>query len=373
MTVDTVDKGSTPILGSPNRFKLAIFASNMHGGANLTFADGPPKVEWSEQRDIAIAADRAGFEALIPVARWKGMSRDDYKEGHRSFETFTWAAGLAAVTERIQVFATFHVPTTHPVRAAKEVATVDHIAGGRFGLNVVAGWNRVEFEMFGIDQREHDERYQVADEWMTFLRRIWAEDDPFDFKGAYFDSTRVISQPKPLQQPEPVVMGAGFSPAGREFAAKHADINFVILPDMQSTAATVSTLKSYARDRYDRDLRVFGAAHIVCRDTEAEARAWFDHAVYERGDWDAANTSLDLLIPNSQSADFDREGMGAAAIAGFFALPLIGTPEQVVDGMCQMADAGLDGVAVSWIDYSDGITQYAEQLHPLMVSAGLRA
>ncbi len=366
------DKARSPILGSPDPFMLGIFAANIAGGATLTSADGPPRVTWPESVRIAQAADRAGFEALIPVARWKGMGRDDVAEGHRSFETFTWAAGLAAVTERIQLFATLHVPTTHPVAAAKMVTTVDHIAGGRFGLNVVAGWNRVEFEMFGLDQREHDERYAVADEWMRFVRRAWTEDKPFDVDGRYYAARTVISQPKPVSTPEPVVMSAGASPAGRAFAAEHADINFVILPDTDATARTVSSLKADARERTGRAIRVFGAAHVVCRDTEAEARAWFDHAVHEQGDWDAAATALDLLIPNSRSADFDREGMGAAAIAGFFAIPLVGTPEQVVAGLRDMADAGLDGVAISWIDYEDGIARYARDLHPLMVEAGLR-
>ncbi len=96
------------------------------------------------------------------------------RDAHRSFESFTWAAGIAAATERIQVFATFHIPVTHPVSAAKQIATVDHIAGGRFAVNVVAGWNEDEFRMFGLEQREHDDRYAVADEWMTFLNRIWA-------------------------------------------------------------------------------------------------------------------------------------------------------------------------------------------------------
>ena len=72
---------------------------------------------------------------------------------HRNFETFTWAAGLAASTDEIGVFATFHVPTVHPVRAAKEVVTIDHISGGRFGLNIVAGWNEREIAMFGKPQK----------------------------------------------------------------------------------------------------------------------------------------------------------------------------------------------------------------------------
>ena len=366
------DKRTCPLLGGDNRFKLAVFSANMAGGANLTFADDAPKVNWAESRRIVQAADAAGIEAMIPVSRWKGMGDDHRPEGHRSFEAMAWAAGVAAVTERIQVFATVHVPTAHPVRIAKECATVDHISDGRFGLNVVAGWNEVEFRMFGIEQREHDDRYAVADEWMTLTERIWDTDGPFDFKGRFFTSQAIVSQPKPVQSPGPVVMGAGFSPAGRDFAAKHADINFAILPGMEGARELVAQVKREARERYDRDVLVFGAGHIVCKETEAEAKAFFDHCVHEKGDWEAADTALRLLIPNSQSADFDRDGMAAKAIAGFFALPLVGTPEQVVAGMQEMADAGLDGMAVSWFDYEEGVAQFADALQPLMVSAGLR-
>merc|ERR1711965_219420 len=91
---------------------------------------------------------------------------------HRNFETFTWAAGLAAKTEKIGVFATFHVPTVHPVRAAKEVATIDHISGGRFGLNIVAGWNEREIAMFGVPQKDHDIRYDVADDWISLCKEL---------------------------------------------------------------------------------------------------------------------------------------------------------------------------------------------------------
>ena len=132
---------------------------------------------------IARAAEAAGLEALIPVARWRGMGAPSRREAHRSFESFTWAAGIAAVTERIQVFATFHIPVTHPVSAAKQIATVDHISSGRFAVNLVAGWNEDEFAMFGIEQREHDDRYAVADEWMSFLKQIWNAEGEFDFDG----------------------------------------------------------------------------------------------------------------------------------------------------------------------------------------------
>jgi dimethylsulfone monooxygenase len=149
-----------PIASSPNRLKLGVFGLNVSGGCAMTSAADTLKIEWQESVRIARAAEAAGIEALVPVARWRGFGGAT-NFNHRSFETLTWAAGLAAATERIGIFATVHTPTVHPVRAAKEIATIDHISGGRFALNIVAGWNEPEIRMFGVSQREHDQRYAL--------------------------------------------------------------------------------------------------------------------------------------------------------------------------------------------------------------------
>src|SRR5579863_3825101 len=177
------DRARNPVIASPNRLKLAVFGLNVSSGCAMTSAAGTLRIEWCESIRLAQAAEAAGFEAIIPVARWRGFGGAT-NFNHRSFETMTWAAGLAAATARIGIFATVHVPTVHPVRAAKEIATIDHISGGRFALNIVAGWNEPEIRMFGVSQREHDQRYAYADEFTTLLKRLWTEND-FDFAGNF--------------------------------------------------------------------------------------------------------------------------------------------------------------------------------------------
>jgi alkanesulfonate monooxygenase SsuD/methylene tetrahydromethanopterin reductase-like flavin-dependent oxidoreductase (luciferase family) len=279
---------------------------------------------------------------------------------------------VAAVTERIGVFATFHVPVYHPVAAAKQIATVDHVSGGRFGLNIVAGWNSDEFAMFGVEQRAHDDRYAVADEWVRFLQQIFAADEEFDFEGEFFRGRNVLSEPKPVQWPSPVVMNAGGSPSGRGFAAKHADVSFALLPNAGAAAASVAAVRTLAAEQ-GRELSVYAAGHIVCAATDAEARAEHRRQVEVYGDMAAAANAIRLLIPNSQSADFDHESMQAAAVAGFFALPLVGSPETVVRQMQDLSEAGVDGIALSWLDYEHGIAQYADVLRPALEEAGLRS
>ena len=128
----------------------------------------------------------------------------------------TWAAGIAAKTNQIGVLATVHAPLVHPVTAAKQAATIDHIADGRFALNLVCGWNRPEFEMFGVELNDHARRYEYAAEWLTFVRKLWNAEEEFNFDGEFFQGRNIWSQPKPVQANVPV-MNAGALPPARRF------------------------------------------------------------------------------------------------------------------------------------------------------------
>ncbi len=365
-------RATNPLLSSTNKLKLGVFGVNVSGGCSMTDMPETIKVEWDESVAIAQAAERAGIEAVIPVARWKGMG-GKVNFNHRNFDPFTWAAGLSAVTSKIGIFATFHVPTVHPVRAAKEVATIDQISGGRFCLNLVAGWNDKEIGMFGAPQLPHDERYDVADEWISLCKELWTRDEEFDFEGRYFRSPGAYSSPHPVQAPHPVLMSAGNSERGQHFAAKHTDLNFVVAPDIETAGAIAKNVKTLARETYGRDIQVFGQGYIVCRDTEDEALAYRDHYVNDVGDWEGVGNLLDVLVPNSQSALGDGwRSMAANLIAGYGALPLVGTPEQVVAGMKSFSDAGLDGITISWVDYRAGLEQFDRVLRPMLIDAGLR-
>jgi alkanesulfonate monooxygenase SsuD/methylene tetrahydromethanopterin reductase-like flavin-dependent oxidoreductase (luciferase family) len=369
-----VDKLSTPVLSDENALKLAIFATNLRGGATLADVPGNLQGTWEETLGLARRADRMGLDAVIPIARWRGYGGRS-NLGDRSFETFTWATGLLAHTRRIQVFSTFHVPVGHPVLAAKMGATADHVSGGRWGLNIVAGWFTAELAMFGVTQREHDERYAVADEWAELLERLWTESQEFDFRGRFFDVPAAVSEPKPLQKPYPVIMNAGTSPAGRAFAARHSDLIFAGLTSLDTAAQQIAEIKRQAVEQHSREIRVFGRGHIVCRESEREARIAFDRIHKELGDRAAALATTRVNMANSQSTDFDSMSLQRALdgmIAGFWALPLVGTPEQIADKLAGLHRSGLDGIALSWPDYDQGLSQLEDEILPLLVQAGLR-
>jgi dimethylsulfone monooxygenase len=367
------DKHRTPVLNAEHRLKLGIFGINLRGGVTLADVEGNVQGTWDENVRLARWADRLGLDVIVPIARWRGYG-GAANLGDRSFETFTWATGLMAATERIQVFATMHVPLGHPVMVAKMAATADHVSGGRFGLNIVAGWHTEELAMFGLGQREHDERYAVADEWTRVLKQLWTTDGEADFHGRYYDVPAGFSEPKPLQEPYPVVMNAGTSPAGRAFAARHSDLIFAGLTRLDTAARQIAEIKALAREA-GREIRVFGRGHIVCDDTDAAAEARFASIHREHADIAGARNVVRINVPNSQSADWETlemqrivEGM----VAGFWALPLVGTPDRICRTILDLHAAGMDGLALSWPDFDEGLGQLEETILPRLVEAGLR-
>lgn len=361
-------------LYNDNKMKIGIIAMNCSHGSTITTAENTWDMTWPETKEVVQMADQAGFEVLLPVARWKGYGGET-NFNNRTFETFNWAAAVSAITNYSCIFSTAHVPLVHPVAAAKQCATIDHISGGRFAFNVVCGWFKNEFEMFGAEWNEHEVRYEYATEWLEFVRRIWTTDGEFDFDGRWFQSKAVWSEPKPIQKPMPPVMNAGGSPAGQKFAATQADMNFVILKerDIEGGKAQMKNLKTMAAEA-GREIEVWIHAYIVCRDTEKEARDYAEHYIVEKGDYVAVNNLLEIFdmqsetLPSEVLDQFRRHFIG-----GHGGYPLIGTPEQIVDSMGDLIEMDVDGILLSWVDYKTECKQWIDKVIPLMEQAGQRA
>ena len=135
-----------------------------------------------------------------------------------NLESFTLMAGLAAVTERITLYASSAVLTLHPVLAARMAVTIDSIAPGRFGINIVTGWQEREFAQMGLwpGEAHYNRRYQYAAEYVQVMRELWA-DGVSNFQGDYFqlDDCRLLPRPRGTIG----VVCVGQSDTGIEFCA----------------------------------------------------------------------------------------------------------------------------------------------------------
>jgi alkanesulfonate monooxygenase SsuD/methylene tetrahydromethanopterin reductase-like flavin-dependent oxidoreductase (luciferase family) len=368
-------RAATNPLYSANRLKLGVFGLNVGKGCAMTTVPEALALDWPRNLALAQKADAAGFEALIPVGRYLGMGGPSNFNGD-SYEVFCWAAGMAQGTRRSTVMATSNTLLMHPLVGAKQIATIDHISGGRFAMNVICGWYEKEIEMFGAAQMAHDDRYERADEWVRIVKRLWTADAPFDFDGRYYQLKQAVSTPQPLQKPFPPLMNAGGSPRGQHFSAKNCDIVFVLLNphDLDDSRARIDSVRNLARDEYGRDIQVWTYGYSVQRDTQKDADDYLRHCVVEHGDDEAATNLLTSFGMNS--ATFTRDQLDEFAFhfkAGYGGYPLVGTPETIVDTLQGLSAIGLDGMAFSWIDYEDGLARFVAQAMPLMAQAGLHA
>lgn len=365
---------STNPIFRANRLKLGVMAFNCSNGSTVTTAPEAWPMTWSDNVALAQMADRAGFEALLPVGRWKGYGGPS-NFNNRTFESFTWAAGIGALTKQIAVLSTIHAPLVHPVMAAKQAATIDHITQGRFVLNLVCGWFRNEFEMFGAEWREHDVRYEYAAEWLDVCRRLWFERTPFEFQGTYFQGKELWSEPKPIQGANLPVMNAGSSDIGQRFSAENCDMNFVMLRqrDEANDQEQIAKLKRLA-NAAGRKSGCWIHGYAVVRSTQEEAEAALNRYVIEYGDEEAVNNMLSIF--GMESGTLAPDVMDAFKFhfkAGHGGYPLVGTPKKVVDDMVRLSEMGVDGILLSWLDYLGECKQWIEEVLPLMEAAGLRS
>jgi FMNH2-dependent dimethyl sulfone monooxygenase len=356
-------------LKGPNRFKLGVFSMNADGGLALTTVPERWRASWADNLAAAAIADQAGLEFLLPIARWKGFGGATRAREH-SFETFTWAAGLAAATRQIALFMTVHVPLVHPLQAAKALATVDHISGGRTGLNIVCGWNPDEFAMFG--QPVDDRGYDRAREWLEIIERAYAAEEPFDFDGAYYRLKGVVSRPRSLQMPRPVTMNAAFGPPGRAFAAEHCDFLFSTFSEIPDGRGHVVDMAERSA-AVGREVGVYTVCHVVCRETQAEADTYYRRYALDEADQGAVDRHMAGKKAHANSHDpvaFERHRQRFAGGAGTY--PLVGTPERIVEDLVRIADQGYAGAALSFVNYTAELPYFCDRVLPLMRQAGLR-
>lgn len=287
-------------LFSQRKLKLGTFSTNLEHGCAMTDVEGVLRISWDATLRLAQLADEMEFEAIVPVGRWKGFGgKVDFNGA--GFESFTWAAGIGASVDYPAIFSTSHITTIHPLMAAKQATTIDHITGGRFVLNLVTGWNPPEMEMFGGTMAEHDTRYQIAEEWLHVVKRLWTEEEPFDHQGEFYQLKQGVVRPRPLQRPHPPVMCAGGSPTGHRFAARHCDVAFINInpDDLAETRGRVESLRRLAREEFSRELQIWVNCYVVVRDSEKEAREFLHYYIDERGDWEGAANLVATLGVNS--------------------------------------------------------------------------
>lgn len=360
--------------------ELGIFAPSIsgatHGRLGCPFIVS--KVEtrtdwrWEYNCELAQLADDYGFSMYFIGGRFRGHGESRF-HGYQ-LEAFTLAASLASVTRRIQLVSTIHTGLWHPGIMAKLGATVDQVSHGRWMINIVSGWVKDEYDMFGVPWLEHEARYEMSREFVTILKGLWTQ-ERFDFHGKHFHIEDGYLQPKPIRQPHCPIVNAGTSPVAKRMTAELCDWYFSSSFSVEQLRAEVAEVKQMAA-ALGRTVRVVTYAFVLCRGTDAQAQAEAQD-IRANGDYDAARVFAErMILQTIGTREVITGGKPALTqemldmlILGLGARPLIGSPEQVAAGLQTLADVGADAVLLGFPHYIDDLRFFQQTVTPLLRQA----
>ncbi len=372
------DQFSSPHLDAAmrNRLMLGLFLPLQSGAWSPSTAPRGTSWTFDYNAQCALKAESLGFDLVFGLAQWmgKGGYGGEMKFREQATDPLLVTAGLAAITKSLLLISTVHVLYGwHPLHLAKFGATIDSMSGGRWGLNVVTGYKPSEFEMFGLPTIEHDRRYTMADEFTTILKRLWQEDEELTVDGQFWQTKNAFVSPKPVNG-RCLLVNAASSGAGLEYATRHSDLIFITSPagaDLDKACAALpahnARIKALATQK-GREIRTIINPHVICRETEAEARAQYQ-MILDHQDVVAADNFYATFAGGDQSS-WKGNTRDQWVIGGN--VHIVGTPEQVVDAFARLADAGCDGIQVNFYDFLPDLEIFGDRVLPLMHEAGLR-
>ena len=177
-------------------------------------------------RQVVQKAEAFGFDFALSMIKLHGFGGKTEFWDH-GLESFTLMAGLASVTSRIRLYASTAVLTIPPAIVARMTSTIADISGGRFGVNIVSGWHKIEYSQMGLWPGDHHfaKRYDYSTEYVRILRDLW-ETGQSDLQGEYFQMDACKLSPRPASPVK--LVSAGQSDRGMEFAAQFCDFNFAL-------------------------------------------------------------------------------------------------------------------------------------------------
>ena len=318
-------------------------------------------------RAVTLAAEKYGFEFALSMIKLRGFGGPSEYWDH-NLESFTLMAGLASITTRIKLFASAAVLTIPPAVLARMAVTIDAIAPGRFGVNIVSGWQKAEYEQMGIWPGEvhFARRYDYCAEYVQVMRDVWAS-GVSNHQGDFFKMTDCRVSPRPAQGIE--IIAAGQSNRGMQFASEYADFNFISaggINDVIQVRPHTGRLQA-ANAAAGRECRAMLLLMIIADETDEAAMAKWDHYI--------AGTDIEALNWRDSQAAADVKAEAHSTVGRMIRsdrvptnlMRLIGSYATVARQLDELAAIpGLRGVMVTFDDYLIGMEQFGTRIQPLM-------
>jgi len=353
--------------------KLGVFIPIASRGWLMSTTSPETFPSFALNRDVVQHAEGHGFDFALSMIKFRGLEGPSEFWVH-ALESFTLMSALAAVTQRIRLFASVGVLTMPPPLVARMASTIDSVAPGRFGINIVSGWQPKEYGQMGLWPGEDHfaRRYEYCAEYVQVMKELW-ETGRSDFKGAFFRMDDCVLSPRP-SAPIPII-GAGMSDRGLRFVARHADYNFClgassgVINDPETFRPAVQRLRA-ATAETGRKVGALLLLMVIAAPTDEEAFARWE--LYKAG------VDLEAWRSREVSAGADKKADAASTAQRMLSadktLPtnmtmLIGSYATVADLLDQIGEIeDVEGVMMAFDDYETGVEAFGRHVQPRMKS-----
>lgn len=319
-------------------------------------------------KNVVQRAEGYGVDFALSMIKLHGFGGKTEFWDH-GLESFTLMAGLAAVTSKIKLFASTAVLTIPPAIVARMTSTIDSISGGRFGINIVSGWHKVEYSQMGLwpGDDHFGKRYDYSTEYVQILKELW-ETGESDLKGEYFQMDHCKLSPRPAKPIK--IVSAGQSDRGMAFGATYCDYNFCLgegVNEPTKSAAVPARMLEHAKTA-GRDVGAYMLFMVISDETDAAAMAKWDS--YERG---ADRAALEHLRGHA-AQDVGTEANSMAAVVQRNPSPInfnMGTIVGSYASCARMLDEvaampGVAGIMICFDDFITGLDNFGQKIQPLM-------
>ena len=354
--------------------QVGVFIPIGNNGWLISSTSPQYKPTFDLNKEIALRAEKYGLDFLLSMIKLRGFGgKTEFWE--YNLESFTLMAGLAAITSRIKIFATCATLVVPPAYAARMASTIDSISHGRFGLNLITGWQPPEYTQMGLwpGEEHFRNRYAMLDEYAQILRELWATGES-DFKGRYYQMEDCRVRPRP--EGEMKIICAGSSDEGLAFSAKWADYAFCLGKGVNTPTAFAFNNDRLAKalKKTGREVKVFVLMMVIAAPTDEEATALWMHyrdgadeeaiawlGVQGAADQTSATTNVRQLADSESAVNLN---MGT----------LVGSYERVAAMLDEIADVpNTGGVLLVFDDFVKGVETFGARIQPLMKSRSAAA
>lgn len=347
---------------------VGVFIPIGNNGWLISTTSPQYKPSFELNKQIVQKAEKYNLDFALSMIKLRGFGGPSEFWDH-NLESFTLMSALAAVTTKIKLFASSAILTLPPALVARMATTIDSVAPGRFGINIVTGWQAAEYSQMGLwpGGAYFGYRYDYATEYVQVMKGLW-KDGVSNFKGKHFTMEDCKLSPQPEGSIK--IVAAGQSGRGVDFASNYADFNFALGAGLNTPTAyrDASARLVEASAKVGRDVGTYVLFMVIAEETDEEAekkwKLYNDGLDVEAIAWMKGQSVQDLKADANATSSKLAEGTVNMSMG-----TLIGSYEKVAAMLDEAASVeGTKGLMLTFDDFLEGLEKFGQKIQPLMKS-----